>query len=470
MTVLRILVFDDLAEHAQNIVDAARTCASSLNSKNSDALSVECVWFSVQARPDYRDWPRRVPMIETEATVFRSDGTQSVQSREWWQGDFQGAVIDEWNIPKNEKMGITFLNWLGFADFDGPVCIVSSRNTEAARRSSLAKCITLKKGSSWEWCQAAATYVLSDLTFRPRMAPIVGSRGRNPTEAGVLREFFAGPTKATRTCRVLWAGHDDTAREKVHAFIPNLEWSSQGAGFCWKSEDPDTYLTKARDDLCWFVCVDLGTETATDAAVTPIITAVRKLRSEHLLDPFVIYLLADRVDLSKTLTEDMYRNGLVIIGRSAICDTPGLWLEDTMEGLAKAWNAFNDLTSIQIDSAFLVHKATVVNRLVEYFLRATLVAHGKDALCGGKTNKGSRRSMGRWFASTPHSGSNINQTFKRDFGKKVVAFCTKYGATVPVYLTGMQTLLWKQQERTTDIKGQVQGVRRKDSGNRQSKA
>lgn len=446
MTLRTILVYEDIESEALKMIEALRSSASSATTDATNEVKVKCVWFKTQALPDHTAWPRRMPLRPTEAIIFDTDGTRSVLKQPWWQGDFDGAVIDVWDLSTNEPKGETYLKWLSFADFDGPVSIVSSKNVPAARRSSLASSLAFKKDEDDAWCRTAATHVLHDWAFRSPMVPIVGSRGLNPLDSGVLARFIKSAPKATQFCRVLWAGADKTAQLQVSAFIPNLEWSRAEAGFCWRPDIPLLYLAQARDDGCTFVCVDLGTETANDTTVRPIATAVAKIRSQSSLEPFIIYLLADRVDLSKALTDAMRQNGLLMIGRSEICTTPGFWLEDTMEGLAKAWHAFNDLSGNEANAAFLQHKATVVNRVVEFFLRAELVAHGKDALCGGNTRKGRRLSMGRWFASTPHSGTNINNTFKRDFGKKVLRFCTDHSRTVPVYLNGVQALL--RQERT----------------------
>ena len=357
MQPIRILLFEDTEDDARAIIAQLKGHAG------ADPFQV--VWFS--SGPDFvaiRDfWSDSFPIRSTPELVhIIGDTTRPVDANTWWQQDFDGAILDVYEHRKG-RVGELFARWLQHARFSGPVVIASVEDLPAGAFPFLpfVSCVTKRD----EWIHQVCGRVVRGIRFcRSQAIAAVGARGRDPKRPDSVQLFWKeAEEQAKKNNREpepawsLWLGIDQYVRDRVlnflgheqinlDTFVPNCcvsvenwcdvisevaRWKSTGEDFASEARKFNLSSRVAKK-IRWpgALWLDLGGR----GNISDIIEQCRRARL-YGVHPFMsIALLCERTTgIDEPLARQLLRNGVALVDRRAILETPGKWAEEIVERL-----------------------------------------------------------------------------------------------------------------------------------------
>ena len=475
MKLVRVLLFEDSKDTAELIIAELQKTAS--------PVPLQVVWFS--SRPDFEEgkefWSDSFPLAcQTNFPEIKGEGEAALRGDStWWQGDFDGAILDVYDQKTGKRVGEEFALWLQHARFVGPVVLCSVQDLPPGQFPllPLARCVTKSRTSPKgdgvpDWVREVSETLWAGLRFCEKNGVRnVGSRGRDPGATDSVRRYWGEAERlATREGSspaegwALWVGDDAAARERVLAFLNQKELPLDSLGLTeplsperWGASISSVFRhpLKRRPHALW---IDWGRGRPMRLADT---MEECRLAREKMLHPFLsIVLVCDRIrDINKDARKDLLRTGTVVVDRKMILELPGLWAEERVERFAMLfqvmrpfWSAIMDrdkcaseLTTaereqtagyraeelrlqelrarLQEKEERLAPVTTLTGDTFEALLNVLLIARSNSYIWG----EGWRPSLAEWLGSYPLSGRDVTQSFSK-YRKPLLNYLSARGA------------------------------------------
>lgn len=366
-------------------------------------------------------WSDSFPLVAPQSLdvkVWSSGRWKPQRGHRWWQGDFDGAMLDVYE-GIDYKAGEDFARWLAYARFSGPVIMTSGYNLRPSKFPLLPGMEVLSKKGNLDWPALAAQRFWDALP--PAGRRLVGMCGRNPKDPECVRRFWnyvserRDPMRSTNPSRSLWFGSDHPFAENVLNFLCHDLRDIRG------SQSPDAWLNQLRNieiaRSAWpdFVWTDCGA----NLKIEPWLHVVDQI--DRLKHPTpVLVFLGDRLE---DLTADQERaltiSGGVCLTRSELT-SPGRWATNTVEQFVSILSSVDDKhmrvkklnrqsgnsEPSELKAAEAAHLAAI-ERLLPAFFRLLLMARSNKYVTGDGCP-----SIVDWFVPYPLSGL-VTTTFEK---------------------------------------------------------
>lgn len=375
----RVLLFEDSEDSAELII------AELLRRAFGTPLQV--VWFS--ARPDFevgKDfWSDSFPIVcDANDPQIRGEVEPATRTGgTWWQGDFDGAILDVYHQKTGTRVGEEFALWLQHARFTGPVILCSAENLPPGQFPllPLARCVmkggpVSKGGASPPWVVEVCDTLLAGLGLcDTHGVRNVGARGRDPSTADNMHTYWAEAERlaAARGSTPgegwsLWIGKDVAARARILGFLNQKELPFSALNLpeplsakTW-GESLSEVLRRPHKRRPHAVWIDFGAGTAMRFADT--LDQCLLVRTHAALHPFLsMVLLCDRMkDFNGEVRRDLLCTGTIVVDRKMIFDLPGLWAEERVERFAMLFQVMQPFWSVLMKRDRCVSQLTAAER------------------------------------------------------------------------------------------------------------
>jgi hypothetical protein len=411
---LRILVFEDSDADFSALLDA-------LHAKTGPDVAFQITWFKAGFRPpsgpEFQNklpYPVRVakndrPMvIDVDARGRR----QAVGSFETWQYQFDAAVLDVVHQPSSTEVGYWFADWLGYANFAGPVFLLSKNPVHTSRRGLADLRRDSKEAKDW------VERISNDLAQpHPRNLKRmnVDFRGRPPQR--LIADFCERGRPENVRRSIAYLGADPVLGAELADFF---HMRLIGGSAQIPIAGLETAIHAARDEGLpspSVVLVDCGPEgCVTDELLYEIDRA-----DDGLAGTPTWLILADRDAITDRRAYD--RMNAAVVNREAITSRRSVWAFDTIQLLRKSYEGFKSaipfkMEALSDDQRWSDDVVTAGNELLKSLLPALAMARAMDRLVSEAP------TLVSWIA--PGASSTLNSSFN-SIPRKIAKRLNKQG-------------------------------------------
>lgn len=356
-------------------------------------------------------------------------GTPSKGKRTWWQGEFQGAILDIYRM--GDPVGEEYAEWLEHAKFNGPVVLTSVKNIPTARFFWLPNLERVTKDASKTWINRSIDFLIHGLKFRDPQISIVNPQGRDPNL--ILRDFYQCARMefggGIRQWRFFWVSEDHGLGEKLHNFfelslITRSIWNGiyeEPITDHWSDIIKRVDVIKTKQGQFKYkpphvIWIDCGhTISAEDAK-----RVCKTLESISLIP--LVFLLGDYVaSLTQEIEDKLFYYGVCVLPRSLLDESPAQWAQGVIDRLTQVYQLYHPL------HPYLLHSNTkkkaekkpaeseiqkkyriqMAKRLIQAYLPVYLMARAGMRIVGEDS-----ANITSWLSTLPFAPRLLAKTFR----------------------------------------------------------
>lgn len=343
-------------------------------------------------------FPLKVTSDEHPEVILLSRSGRRLQETkgEWWQREFDAAVLDVYLQANGEPVGHWYAHWFAHADFRGRVTFISKQNL-TTHRFNLSNQRELSKDQGWE---VDAARSVADGTRTPTWN-VVNNRGRPGPQ--LLSEFFRRGARPPVQWDSAFFGFDSDLGEAAHAFFDLRPFDRVTLHDPARLKELLRAADKgrARKPNVVFIECGPGRSVLTDG----LLQAVYSLADGISFCPIFLFF-ADECESHEQAA--LLRMNAAVINRTDFFRSPSMWARGAVEHLAHAYENFlktQPKRRVIFETPELwSDEATQAGGLLLAALMAPLaMARSVDRLAGG------RESFAAWLHT--RLGSVLNKGF-----------------------------------------------------------
>jgi hypothetical protein len=397
---IKIMLFEDDKDDATAVLDA-------LEARVTAETTFQVTWFKAGAKTpssaeSRHDLPYPVRMaVADRPVVIDLDVRGRRQANghvEWWQHQFDAAILDVVHQASAEKVGHWFAEWLGRAGFAGPVCLVSKQGVRTLRWR-LANLKRIPKENP-DWVARVVSTVAQSRSTASR-PPIVNYRGRPPQR--LIQDFGEIAARAETGRRTLAYCGDEGALGASLAEFFNMRL--MGGGSAHSVEGLAATLREAKKHnftVPSVILVDCGP----GGCVTDNLLYEIAHTDDGLTNHPIWLVLAEEETIGDRKAFD--RMNVAIVDRDAIAIKPSVWAFDAIKQLQLSYDVFRDafganMAAIRDEQPWRDDVLTAGSDLLKATLPALAMARTMDRLVSNTP------SFVSWVS--PEAGSVLNKSF-----------------------------------------------------------